>query len=568
MKHAIPIRTSTFALTHEHRGGLAADPGKLWPARDLITRAGGANVIEDLIDDLYRRIEQDTELGRVFPHFQTHSIKAFFVTALGGGPPQAGTTSLGPFHRGTIVTASLAGRWLRHMKAALKASPVKDDVAHEILEWLRPLAKKLVNTENHKVTEEPLIGTCSGVQTRQFIERSELLRAASRGRLLSIREAVESDPEILSFRNAEGRSLLWEAVSRGRVPIVDYLLEQGVNVNLPGCEPSVINLACSGKAKLGTAVPVTPWALAISSGHSRIADLLESAGALHDVFSAAWLGDVGILSESIEVQPSLRDAEDPAEDFQRITPLHHAIAGGRYQAAEWLVHCGAHVQPHSRWLLTHAALQNRVDLVELLLDNGADVHRSGVLGPLDCDDRPVADLLIARGFDINADSEFGAMLVRACRGDVSHHETTRVKTLLDYGADVNKDHYGLSALHYATRAGRLPLIQLLLDRGADVHRRDNDGLTPLAHLTKTRAKAEPIPVMELLTQHGADVNSQNYRGETILFFFARRENREVVRWLLDHGASADLKNNSGKTVLDVIRRRKSESIAAIQALLS
>ena len=50
---------------------------------------------------------------------------------------------------------------------------------------------------------------------------------------------------------------------------------------------------------------------------------------------------------------------------------------------------------------------------------------------------------------------------------------------------------GLTPLHYAVRSGKLPLIQLLLDHGADVNARDPDGLTPLEHLAKSRAKIDP-----------------------------------------------------------------------------
>ena len=345
-------------------------------------------------------------------------------------------------------------------------------------------------------------------------------------------------------------------------------MQHGADVNLPGCDPAVINLACSGSARLGTAVMVTPWALATARRYSKVAELLRADGALNDVFSAAYLGDVETLTAALDAQPSLLHAEDPAEDFSRITPLHHAIAGGHVEAAAQLIERGSRVEHHSHWLLTHAALQNRADLVELLLDNGADVHCAGVLGPLDNDDRPVADLIIARGFDINADSDYGAMLVRACRGDVSNSESSRVQTLLEYGADVNQHRYGLTALHYAARTGRLPLIQLLLDHGADVHRRDNDNLTPLAHLTKTRAKADPIPVMQLLLDHGANLDSQNEKGETILYFFSRRGDRRIIQWLLDHGASLRVRNLAGRTVLDDLKRKKGESTQAIRSLIS
>ena len=53
---------------------------------------------------------------------------------------------------------------------------------------------------------------------------------------------------------------------------------------------------------------------------------------------------------------------------------------------------------------------------------------------------------------------------RACRPDISSNEQHRVKVLLDYGANVDdRGRYGLTALHYAVRGGKLPLIKLLLE---------------------------------------------------------------------------------------------------------
>ncbi len=172
-------------------------------------------------------------------------------------------------------------------------------------------------------------------------------------------------------------------------------------------------------------------------------------------------------------------------------------------------------------MLTHSAVQNRTDLVEPLLDHGADVHRYGVPGPLDTAERPVADLRVAHGYDVNINPLYGAMLVRACRGDVSGNAAARVEVLLEPDPDVNRAHYGLTALHYAVRAGPTAIVKLLLEYGADIHCRDRDSLTPLDRLARTRARADPIPVLGVLLKHGAGLNSRNPHGETILFCFAR-----------------------------------------------
>src|SRR5262249_55681202 len=159
--------------------------------------------------------------------------------------------------------------------------------------------------------------------------------------------------------------------------------------------------------------------------------------------------------------------------------------GGSTGAVELLLERGAEVKRHSGQLLTLAVVADRVDLVKLLIEHGADVGRAGLLGRLDDAEGPVAGPLIAPRQKVPA-----WMLPRACRRDVSSNERHRVGVLLDYGASLDdRGRYGLTALHYAVRGGNLPLIKLLLERGAPIDALDDDGLTPLLHLSRTRAKA-------------------------------------------------------------------------------
>ena len=147
------------------------------------------------------------------------------------------------------------------------------------------------------------------------------------------------------------------------------------------------------------------------------------------------------------------------------------------------------------------------------------------------------------------------MLPRACRPDVSSNELHRVTVLLDYGASIDdRGRYGLTALHYAVRGGKLPLIKLLLERGAQADALDGNGLTPLLHLSKTRSKADPIPVMELLAASGANVDARDETQGTLLMYFARQGKAEPVQWLLAHGADRNARNKSGKTAAEIGRK--------------
>ena len=78
-----------------------------------------------------------------------------------------------------------------------------------------------------------------------------------------------------------------------------------------------------------------------------------------------------------------------------------------------------------------------------------------------------------------------------------------VALLLDHGADVNaknnNGHWGTTPLHAAAHANQRAIAELLIAHGADIHATNLNGRTPLAETEFHKAK----PVANLLKQHGA-----------------------------------------------------------------
>lgn len=98
----------------------------------------------------------------------------------------------------------------------------------------------------------------------------------------------------------------------------------------------------------------------------------------------------------------------------------------------------------------------------------------------------------------------------------SELEVTQVaKLLLDHGANPQGGTSGenlTTPLHEAIESKNVSLIQLLIERGADVNAPNGDGHeTPLHRACDRFANFE---IFELLIQHGADLNNQNEFGET------------------------------------------------------
>src|SRR5438552_17473645 len=63
-----------------HRG----EPLVEYPGADLWTAVGGSDGVAALIEDLYRRIEQDKVLRVAFPHFNSGDATPFFLQWFGG----------------------------------------------------------------------------------------------------------------------------------------------------------------------------------------------------------------------------------------------------------------------------------------------------------------------------------------------------------------------------------------------------------------------------------------------------------------------------------------------------
>jgi ankyrin repeat protein/truncated hemoglobin YjbI len=521
-----------------HRGEALVE----YPGAELWAALGGSVGVAALIQDLYRRVEQDELLSEAFPHFNSGNATPFFAQWFGGSRGYSDELAGGVVrrHGHRYISPKAAAAWLNCMRDAIVARGLDAD---QIMPPLERLAQAMIHSP--ETDPEKLYKSCDAIQDAEQVRFEAVLNDVAKGRTESVRDAIEKDRTLARRRGMENRTLVWVATYRNRPTILELALKAGGDCNTPACDPMRLTMA-GDVVQMGTGVAVTPLAIAKKWRPSLVAPLVAH-GAIDDAFTAAWTGDVGGLREQLERSPELVNAIDPADDFQEVSLLCHAVCGGNIDAVRLLVERGALVERHSGKLLTLAVAMNRVDLVKLLIDAGADVQRVGMLGRLDDAERPVADLLIAHGMKV---PEW--MLPRACRPDVSANELHRVQVLLDYGASLeDRGRYGLTALHYAVRGGKLPLIKLLLARGARVDALDGDGLTPLLHLSKTRSKADPIPVLELLAASGADVDARDENEGTLLLHFARHGKTEPVRWLLAHGADRNARNRSGKTAAEI-----------------
>jgi ankyrin repeat protein len=366
-----------------------------------------------------------------------------------------------------------------------------------------------------------------------------VVAAAGRGDLETVRQLLDDKPAWIHTVGSHGRTMLWEAAYRGKLAVVQFLLERDADINLPGCHLS----------KHG--IEITPYCVARHEGRDLVADYLLQQGATIDIHTAAYLGDYDTVRSHLDNDRSLVNSGylqvvmlpsgGPTTFEHRetawATPLCYAIMGKNPAIVELLISRGAVIKRYSERFLDYATLDDRVEIAKLLLENGADPNKAPRI--LD-DGSEISALFKHYGVppkDINAKNHMGwPPLVYACRGDNGEHPD-EVQTLLDLGADIDVRNYkGKTALHYAAKAGFLKVINLLIEKGATVDATDQDGETPLFEAIRSTIKdgEKQRAALEALLVKGANPNLRNQKGLTVLQVaqrIRRAEKEKVVELL-------------------------------------
>jgi ankyrin repeat protein len=144
----------------------------------------------------------------------------------------------------------------------------------------------------------------------------------------------------------------------------------------------------------------------------------------------------------------------------------------------------------------------------------------------------------------------------------SDHEESRavVELLLDRGADMQaRTNDGSNALMLAVEKNNGDVVNLLVGKHIDPNAGDAGGVTPLMNASGRGLQ----DMARRLIDSGADINARSQRGYTALMRAAREGNVETIRYLIERGAAVDVQNESGQTALMLAAQRGNAALVEL-----
>lgn len=261
----------------------------------------------------------------------------------------------------------------------------------------------------------------------------------------------------------------------------------------------------------------TPLALAAQAGHAEIVEILFSRDGLH----------LSSLADTYNLQASSAHGSSEAhEEALRLlfrTPLQEAVRLG---------------QLHQ---------------IELLIQHGADVNQrdedgdSPLLTSVRCEQTRAAAILLGCHADVNFRNGLALHIA------VHNNSQEMVQLLLEHGADTEASvEQGKTFLMFAAVTSRIDLLRSLLDRKAHTDTCDDEGRTALIYAVM-KENPPATAIITMLLEHGADIDAGGPPGRagrlTPLILAARWGNIRNVQLLLEHGAKTDIRDCTGRTAV-------------------
>ncbi|XP_044883141.1 2-5A-dependent ribonuclease-like isoform X2 [Mauremys mutica] len=279
-----------------------------------------------------------------------------------------------------------------------------------------------------------------------------------------------------------------------------------------------------------------------------------TASQLHDAIKKGSVKTVRqLLEEGVDVNSKVEGGW---------TPLHSAVQAEQEEIVNLLLEQGA--DPHARkdngaTPFIIAGIVGNVNLLELFLSKGSEINEK--------DNNGFTAFMEAAWYG----KEKALKFLYENFSDEKEMDVNLGRMVSAQQRQVYKG--GETALMDAARNGHLSAVKTLVkEMRASVHACDNFGRNALIHALRLPLKKNTIlrqnkniePIVSFLLDCGADVTGRDENGKTSLILAAERQSQDLVELLLKTGkVDINAMGNDGKTALKIAVEHDHEEIAKL-----
>nr|XP_042905260.1 uncharacterized protein LOC107454385 [Parasteatoda tepidariorum] len=226
---------------------------------------------------------------------------------------------------------------------------------------------------------------------------------------------------------------------------------------------------------------------------------------------------------------------------------HFASRFGRRNILEFFFSEGgdANETDEIGWTLLHyAAVNNDVDIVEYLVDNGANIHAEQfatgmkpmhIASEYGCE--KVVDYFLLKGAGVDTTNKFCNTSLHLA---ASEGKLETVEVLLKHKANIHAaDEDGNQAIHLSSKYGHRDVLNFLLHSGSNVQAVGENFCTPL-HFAALNGH---LNLIHDLIENGANINAKNKYGESSLHLAVKSGNVNAVEYFLTLGLKINARDD-------------------------
>ena len=283
----------------------------------------------------------------------------------------------------------------------------------------------------------------------------------------------------------------------------------------------------------------SPLNTAIASQHSDAVQVLLDAGADANK-SAGIFGrplQTAIFIANFGIARKLIEKEFAADKVSQFDTKRLDIMGVLYQT-----------RGHQK---RNGSLEEQMNIVELLLKNGADANdqdhlSKAALYTASREKYDDIDTYFKNLVDSNATQAQKQIILEATVLPNPDLAKVILEHFLGQGGDVNiRGEDGMTPLSRAANFGHVEVIRTLLAHGVNKELTDEKGNTPLI----TAANRGHAEILELLFDYGCDKEKANNNGENALIRASANGSKAMVSMIIDRGVDVNAKSNAGLAAL-------------------